>query len=176
VIRHRKESGSLNRDPDEYRQEIRNTVAAGETASVLLERADGRVVAMTSRPLPDGSWVSTHEDVTERRQAERRIEYLAHHEPLTGLPNRASFDERLDQHLRAAANGPGAFAVLCMDLDRFKEINDVFGHSTGDALLGAIAGRMQDAVGDAFLARLAAAMSSRSWRRRRRRSPPRPQR
>jgi diguanylate cyclase len=154
LIRHRKASGSLDRDPDEYRLEILKTAAAGEIVSTLVECTDGRVISMTSRPLPDGSWVSTHEDISERRRAEKRIEYLAHHDPLTGLPNRPSFDEKLDQHLRATADGPGAFALLCLDLDRFKEINDVFGHSIGDALLGAIARRMQDAIGEAFLARL----------------------
>ena len=109
---------------------------------------------MTTRPLPDGSWVSTHEDITERRRAEKRIEYLAHHDPLTGLPNRASFDEKLEQQVRAAADGSTRFAVLCLDLDRFKQVNDVFGHAAGDTLLATVARRMQDAIGDTFLARL----------------------
>ena len=120
----------------------------------MIECADGRIVAMTTRPLPDGSWVSTHEDITERRRAEKRIEYLAHHDPLTGLPNRASFDEKLEQQVRAAADGSTRFAVLCLDLDRFKQVNDVFGHAAGDTLLATVARRMQDAIGDTFLARL----------------------
>jgi diguanylate cyclase (GGDEF)-like protein len=120
----------------------------------LIECADGRIVAMTTRPLPDGSWVSTHEDITERRRAEKRIEYLAHHDPLTDLPNRASFDEKLEQQVRAAADGSTRFAVLCLDLDRFKQVNDVFGHAAGDTLLATVARRMQDAIGDTFLARL----------------------
>jgi diguanylate cyclase (GGDEF)-like protein len=154
VVQHRKATGTLDRDPDEYRLELLKIVAAGETTSWIAECGDGRAIAVTSRPMLGGSWVSTHEDVTERRRAEERIEYLAHHDALTGLPNRASFNAKLAEQLTKAAEAQEAFALLCIDLDRFKEINDVFGHATGDGFLQSVSRRMQDAAGSAFLARL----------------------
>jgi diguanylate cyclase (GGDEF)-like protein/PAS domain S-box-containing protein len=154
LMQRRKAAGLLARDPEEYRLEILRKISSGEVMSAVVERADGRAIAVTSCPMPGGSWVSTHEDVTDRRRAEERIEYLKHHDALTGLPNRVSFDAKLEQQLGQATEDKAVFAVLCVDLDRFKEINDVFGHATGDALLEEIARRMQDAVGDAFLARL----------------------
>jgi diguanylate cyclase (GGDEF)-like protein/PAS domain S-box-containing protein len=154
LMRLRKAAGLLARDPDEYRRDILGKIRSGETMSNVVERADGRTIAVTASPLSGGSWVSIHEDITERRRAENRIEYLKHHDALTELPNRASFDVRLKEQLAKATESTDAFAILSIDLDRFKEINDVFGHATGDALLQEIARRMQDVVGDGFLARL----------------------
>jgi diguanylate cyclase (GGDEF)-like protein/PAS domain S-box-containing protein len=94
------------------------------------------------------------EDVTERRQAEERIAHMAHHDPLTNLPNRAAFNEFLQTRLSRAATARESFALLSIDLDRFKEVNDVFGHSTGDALLCEVADRLKTAGGEAFLSRL----------------------
>src|SRR5207253_8643286 len=85
------------------------------------------------------------EDVTERRRSEERIAHLAHHDPLTDLPNRAAFVEHLAATLIQAEKASDHFAVLCIDLDRFKEVNDVFGHSVGDALLGEVARRLKEA-------------------------------
>jgi diguanylate cyclase (GGDEF)-like protein/PAS domain S-box-containing protein len=94
------------------------------------------------------------EDVTERRRAEAQIAHLAHHDPLTTLPNRAAFNECLAFTIERTATAGGSFALLFLDLDRFKEVNDVFGHSVGDALLSAVAGRLQTAAEGAFLGRL----------------------
>ncbi|GJE29090.1 EAL domain-containing protein [Methylobacterium organophilum] len=74
-------------------------------------------------------------DLRARRQAERQIHFLAHHDSLTGLANRTSFGHRLDQEFAVAAARGEKVAVLCLDLDRFKEVNDLFGHATGDTLL-----------------------------------------
>ena len=90
-------------------------------------------------------------DVTERRLASERIAHLSSHDVLTGLPNRRAFGERLTEALdRAPQQG---VAALCVDLDRFKEINDVFGHAVGDRVLELLSRRMREALGEAFLAR-----------------------
>jgi diguanylate cyclase (GGDEF)-like protein/PAS domain S-box-containing protein len=97
--------------------------------------------------------VNVLQDVTERKRAEARIAHLAHFDGLTDLPNRAAFNECFASTLERAANGGERFALLCIDLDRFKEVNDVFGHAVGDTLLRAVAERLGTAAGGAFLAR-----------------------
>jgi diguanylate cyclase (GGDEF)-like protein/PAS domain S-box-containing protein len=94
------------------------------------------------------------EDITERKRAEARIAHMAQHDTLTDLPNRIAFNERFRATLDRAAAAGERFAVMCIDLDRFKEVNDVFGHAVGDAVLCEAARRLQAAAGGAFLARL----------------------
>ncbi|MGN6487215.1 MAG: EAL domain-containing protein [Devosia sp.] len=74
-------------------------------------------------------------DLSARKRAEQHIRFLAHHDPLTGLPNRATFARALQDEMAHARRHDQSFAVLCLDLDRFKEVNDLFGHPVGDTLL-----------------------------------------
>ncbi|WP_436429875.1 diguanylate cyclase domain-containing protein, partial [Enterococcus faecium] len=74
-----------------------------------------------------------------RKKAEQHIRYLAHHDALTSLPNRSTFHARLDHEITAAMAGGQKCAVLCFDLDRFKEVNDLFGHGAGDKVLQTVA-------------------------------------
>jgi diguanylate cyclase (GGDEF)-like protein len=93
-------------------------------------------------------------DLRARKEAEQHIRYLAHHDALTSLPNRRHFNERVDQEIAALTKGK-KLAVLCLDLDRFKEINDLFGHTAGDRVLQNAASRITGILGDgAIMARL----------------------
>jgi len=98
--------------------------------------------------------VGVIEDVTERITNEARISHLAHHDALTDLPNRSAFNAALDERLERAQEGSTSFAVLSLDLDRFKEVNDVFGHPVGDMLMRAAADRIAVEADDAFVARI----------------------
>ncbi|HEY0207284.1 MAG TPA: EAL domain-containing protein [Acetobacteraceae bacterium] len=107
---------------------------------------NGDVYEIHHEPTTDGGWVSTHDDITERRRAERLIQRMAHHDALTGLPNRVLFAERLGGMVKQLGRSPEMVAVLCLDLDRFKEVNDTQGHAAGDTLLRQVAGRLRHEV------------------------------
>ena len=109
----------------------------------------------------------TAEDITDRKAAEAQVNFLAYHDALTGLPNRALFMDRLESALASARRREEKLAVLFLDLDRFKNINDSLGHSIGDQLLKVVAERLKESVreqdtvarlgGDEFLIMLNAA-------------------
>jgi diguanylate cyclase (GGDEF)-like protein/PAS domain S-box-containing protein len=99
--------------------------------------------------------VYTVQDIRQRRIAEERIRFLALHDPLTGLPNRITLQQRLGERLERAWANDEQLAIFCLDLDRFKEVNDVFGHAAGDTVLVEVTRRIREAVGaDDVVARL----------------------
>src|SRR3981189_2789040 len=98
--------------------------------------------------------IKTHEDVTDRRQTESRMAHMAYHDGLTDLPNRAAFLQALAQMIEACEGTDEEFAVLSVDLDGLKEINDVFGHAVGDKLLIEVARRLQTSARGGVVARL----------------------
>lgn len=122
-----------------WRETMQQSPAANDT---VVELANGRIIAIHHQPMPDSGWVSTHEDITERRRAEAQVIHMARHDALTGLPNRILFRQRLDQALASTCFNQYC-AVLYIDLDRFKTVNDTCGHPAGDSLLQQVASRLR---------------------------------
>jgi diguanylate cyclase (GGDEF)-like protein len=154
MLEHRRQRGSFMNEPKEYDIELRTAARNKEKLNYTIELQDGRVIEVVNRPTVDGGWVATHEDITERKRSEAKIAHMAHHDVLTGLPNRAAFNECFAATLQRAKSSDEQFALVCLDLDRFKYVNDLFGHAVGDTLLCEVATRLKATIGGAFLARI----------------------
>jgi diguanylate cyclase (GGDEF)-like protein/PAS domain S-box-containing protein len=129
-----------------------NQLGASPPVGWRVQHADGswlHVETIGNNLLQDpnvGAFVLTMRDVSERTALEVELRHQAFHDPLTGLPNRALLHDRLEQAIRLAHRDGGPLALLLMDLDRFKEVNDTLGHQQGDALLQQVCQRLRDAL------------------------------
>ncbi len=133
---------------DEYLRWRTNVAVSNEAKDSIVELMNGRTFKIRHRPMPGGGWVATHEDITEQRQSEVKIEYMAHHDALTDLANRVLLNDRLEYALGRIQHGE-MVAVHHLDLDQFKAVNDTFGHPCGDKLLRIVADRLRALVGEA---------------------------
>jgi diguanylate cyclase (GGDEF)-like protein len=146
ILTYRSERGAFTRDLDAYIADVMQTMSSKGGFSATRVLPNGRTIAVASHVMENGGWVSTHEDITDRRNSEKKIEQLAHFDALTGLANRNLFKDRVDEALARYQRLHEQFAVLLLDLDKFKGVNDSLGHQAGDALLSAVASRIKATI------------------------------
>jgi diguanylate cyclase (GGDEF)-like protein len=154
ILEQRVQAGQSPEDTERYIQDRLEEVERHEPYQAINELRNGRTISVVHQPMVHGGWVALHQDITEQKQAEDRISYIAHHDALTGLPNRILLREQLNKQLNMANRG-ALVAILRLDLDYFKQANDAFGHPVGDALLCAVGRRLSEVIRSTdFLARL----------------------
>jgi diguanylate cyclase (GGDEF)-like protein len=146
IVDMRFEAGSVPAMSREEYLRWRGKVAiSSKPIDSIVELRSGRTFKIRHRPMPDCGWVATHEDITEQRQSEVKIEYMAHHDSLTDLANRVLLNEQLELALGQIHRNE-MVAIHHLDLDQFKAVNDTFGHPAGDKLLKIVADRLRGLV------------------------------
>jgi diguanylate cyclase (GGDEF)-like protein len=147
-LNHRVAAGSFCADDvEQYMANVLAAVGKRTISSQLTSLPDGRIISIINHPIEGGGWVATHEDVTEAKLGEERISYEAHVDSLTGLPNRKVFCQQLEQELKRVQRGE-RLALLYLDLNYLKQVNDTLGHPAGDKLLIDVADRLCGCVRD----------------------------
>ena len=150
VIRAEAASSGKARDAIDRHADVRERIERHARPHNMFERQldDERWILVNEHRTADGGTVVLYTDISELKHRESQIRHLAYHDTLTGLPNRALFHQRVDRALAAARPGGSTVAVMCIDVDHFKNVNDTLGHSAGDAVLKCIADRLREAVRD----------------------------
>ncbi|MDR9808364.1 bifunctional diguanylate cyclase/phosphodiesterase [Rhizobium hidalgonense] len=126
---------------------IRNmALIRGEAGSAVHKYPSGISIQQNVNILPNGGWVVTFEDISDRVKSEEQVAFLAKHDALTGLPNRLEFGDRVAEEMMVADRLRGKVAVIGIDLDKFKEVNDQHGHGTGDLVLVELTRRLGEVL------------------------------
>ncbi|MTI43764.1 PAS domain S-box-containing protein/diguanylate cyclase (GGDEF)-like protein [Roseibium hamelinense] len=146
LIKAEKDRGEFQGDVDTHIRDLKQRLGRGEVVRSKFQHATGRVISSVHAPLPGGGWIGTHEDVTLQEKAVEKISYAAHHDTLTGLANRTLFNHRLDEAIASARSGKTYPVLMLLDLDKFKPVNDTYGHDVGDEVLKQVSARLKDCV------------------------------
>ena len=133
---------------DNYVEDRLAQIRKGEPYDIEIAMCDGSVLAVNHRPMPDGGWVAIHHDITAQKRAETQITYMARHDDLTSLANRAVLLEKMEEELARARRHGSKFTLFILDLDLFKTVNDTLGHPVGDELLKVVADRLLSCIGE----------------------------
>ena len=133
---------------DNYVEDRLAQIRKGEPYDIEIAMCDGSVLAVNHRPMPDGGWVAIHRDITAQKRAETQITYMARHDDLTSLANRAVLLEKMEEELARARRHGSKFTLFILDLDLFKTVNDTLGHPVGDELLKVVADRLLSCIGE----------------------------
>lgn len=138
--------GDFDGDVTDYLETLYSSLAIGESVAAEIRLKGGRVISSIHSPMPDGGWVGTHTDISERVKVQEKIKHASLHDALTKLPNRMKLEDDFGQWVTQNQSKGHEIALAMLDLNKFKAVNDTFGHHVGDKLLQQVAERLQDSV------------------------------